>query len=369
MNMQVDTLRMSSGERYYKCPGARKAELGVPHLDVNTEAADSGHRVHTATLCWYTQSLLQSNLTGREAHIAMWMSRKISDVLQKDKSPTSVQLLDWEVALELPGWTGHADLIAQDSTERKAWVFEFKTGRNPQACANEHIQGRLYTTAAAHKYGWDKTWTIKLIILAAGNDEDEAKTECQFDSDDIEMAARDADTIKKNTESPNAPRNIGDHCQYCPAKGIPHRCPESCEQVAMVVRDFREELLADPAKLGEIASQWKRAEKIGNRIMAAVNYAQEQGIEVPGWERHKGRSLPVINAEAAFNALCPSQISRSAFLGCLKVGIGNLVNAACEKSGINKSACERDMREVLKANNALHYEEGNAYPVEVRRIK
>lgn len=180
-----------------------------------------------------------------------------------------------------PALFGTSDCVLWHPKRQHLDVIDFKFGAGHVVEARGNSQLMYYAVGAVQTLGYaPKTITLHIVQPRAAHSEGPHRT---HDIDPLELAEHAAYMVAsvKATEDPNAPVRAGEWCRFCPAAGVPGRCPaqtQTAQALAKVV--FAPEVVYDPAEL----SDWLDKLPILEAKIKAVRefaYAEAEAGRVP----------------------------------------------------------------------------------------
>lgn len=316
----MKTLRASSAERRYLCPGSVHAEDGLPEPKASPEALE-GTQTHE-----YIHRALNAeelpDMNERQEKIVKRFVAKVctveGDKPQKIMTETEMMIPDGN---GIPVWIAHPDRVTEFDNHIHIW--EWKTGYKEQPRASEHIQLRAYILAA---YLYLSSGRLDQVVYFGHilSGENATLTTVRFELGDILRAAEELMKIAELCWDKNAKRIPGERqCRYCRARGT-GRCPESQQELSLMPAPERLKLI--PVKhLGEIYRQWKsRVAPTGQALEKHIRQLLTEGIEVPGLHLGEAKKRRVItDVGKAYQALAALGITGEEFAGECKVSIKN----------------------------------------------
>jgi hypothetical protein len=125
-----------------------------------------------------------------------------------------------------PALFGTADCVLWDPVRRHLDVVDFKYGAGHGVEARDNVQLQYYAVGAVMTLGYNPA-TIDLHIVQPryAHPEGTHRTASMDPMDLLDFAAYLVASVKE-TEKPDAAIRAGEWCRYCPAAGIPGKCPE-----------------------------------------------------------------------------------------------------------------------------------------------
>ena len=334
----------SAYPRDHACPGARNLIRTLPQAVIDaqeTDAATSGTRVHAAM----AGELPESELTGEEERIfgqlksgedliveRCWNAEKEHEVL------TEKRLWAYDLGQRISSGKPDRVLLAADA----AIIIDHKTGRIEAEKADGNLQLRELAVLV-----WQNFPQVKTVFVAVNQPWfDPPVSIAEYGENELRRAWEELLDDLATCEAPDAPRMPGEHCRYCPAKGI---CPEfqASAGAVLAVAGVVSPALATKESvalaisgltLGQLASALER-----RHVLAWAKDALEDTAKalldadpaaVPGWSLKPGNLVEkVTDAQTVYgravaqgvpekNFLAAVTISKTALKDLLKVATG-----------------------------------------------
>lgn len=364
----------SAMDRLEACPASFHASKGLP--DSSSEDAESGTRIHKALETGDASELSPDELDTfkmcldqRQQIVEAWYGSDpghgvLDPFLEVRLGLTNiggvVEVTD-ETTATLR-FTGQADVIALDG--KRGLVIDYKTGRGDYEHATGNRQLRALAALAARRWRLDSV-RVAIVQPWAGK-----PTVADFDAqgiaDSLSWLSRTLERVKAATPED---LNAGEHCKWCRAKAV---CPAFREAALAPVSNMAINLPVNPetsraalfARAMELApeslARLVRGLKLVGWYQAAIEGAArlraESDVEfqqyfrlVPGNEVRE-----ITNAQAAFEFAAKHGVSTSAFMDCVKVGVGALEGVLREASGpkITKSGAPHKTQKAMSSDTA-----------------
>lgn len=147
---------------------------------------------------------------------------------------------------------GTADCVLWDPVRQHLDVVDFKYGAGHAVEADNNVQLQYYAVGAAMTLGYNpKTIDLHIVQPRCPHHEGPHRTARMDPLDLLDFAAYLLASVKE-TEKPDAAIRAGDWCRYCPAAGVPGRCPEQSRHANELAKvaftpalPYEPELLAD----------------------------------------------------------------------------------------------------------------------------
>lgn len=180
---------------------------------------------------------------------------------------------------------GTADCVLWDPVRQHLDVIDFKYGAGHAVEAKDNTQLKYYAVGAITTLGYaPKTIDLHIVQPRCPHVEGPHRTESIDPLDLLDHAAYMVASVLE-TEKPDAQVKAGDWCRWCPAAGVPGRCPAQAQvanELAKVV--FAPALPYDPQEL----RKWlDRVPILEAQIKAVREFAYseaEAGRAVPGYK-------------------------------------------------------------------------------------
>lgn len=125
-----------------------------------------------------------------------------------------------------PALFGTADCVLWDPVRRHLDIVDFKYGAGHGVEAENNVQLQYYAVGAMMTLGYNPA-TIDLHIVQPryAHPEGPHRTASMDPMELLDFAAYLVASVKE-TEKPDAAVRAGEWCRYCPAAGVPGKCPE-----------------------------------------------------------------------------------------------------------------------------------------------
>lgn len=364
----------SAMDRLEACPASWHASKGL--LDSSTEDAESGTRIHKALETGDTSELLPDELDTfemcqdqRQQIVEAWYGSDpghgvLDPFLEVRLGLTNiggvVEVTD-ETTATLR-FTGQADVIA--IAGKRGLVLDYKTGRGDYEHATGNRQLRALAALAARRWRLDSV-RVAIVQPWAGK-----PTVADFDKQGLADAF---DWLSRTLERVNAATpedlNPGEHCKWCCSKAV---CPAFREAALEPVSNMAINLPGDPetarsalfARAMELApdslARLVRGLKLVGWYQSAIEGAArlraESDVEFQQYFRLTPGSevREITDAQAAFDLASKHGVSTSAFMECVKVGVGALEGVLREASGpkITKSGAPHKTQKAMSSDTA-----------------
>ncbi len=277
-------LSASSSDRWMKCPGSvALMELMPEQEEEESFYAAEGTAAHAlAEMClksgddaWmHIGDLLYTSQDGTEYEATAEMAEYVQEYLRyvRERQDGCVLLIEQRVEDEALGenFGGTADvvlhkLVEPDETGNAGMIHvqDLKYGAGKEVDVEDNSQLRYYAYGVLRKLGItrDVTVSVGMTIVQPRAPSGNTIKEVWADNHDIIAWAEDElMPAMLKVDTPDAPLDLGDHCDWCPAKLI---CPKQRE-------NFNDIATADPGKLKSMSDEDLGLEC--EKIMAAKGY-------------------------------------------------------------------------------------------------
>lgn len=337
-------LRASSAQRYALCPGAYKAELGLPFTD--SPEAKKGRAVHgvIAELLHAKQSL-----TGRcELDVSLYDRALLCNFAREHGAENQQEICDLAVAMfdrfaslsrehgggysvkaaeqriSTARWTGKADAVIKMADD-SIWIIDWKSGHAEVDEAAENAQLRVYVALVADAMHIADCFGSIITPHAP-------PTVVYYSAEAVEAAKQEISEIYESVVRRIDERIPGqEQCRWCKAFGT-DRCPESTKAVVQLgSRDLSTELRLDEAE--KIYSLKKLAIKFLDMAEERIRTAIARGEPV-SYELGKPRITKEIkDAAEAFVRL---DLPEDAIFRCASLSLRSLIEEYEQASGCAK---------------------------------
>lgn len=233
----------SSFERLATCPGSFWWSKQSP-APKETEDAASGTRIHA----YLAGEITAYKLTEEEMHTATACDSLACEFLQSrgfaPDSPVKREERFWMIPDDKPLFSGKADLFARKGPF--GVVIDYKTGRGDVAAAPENLQLRaLVACVAADEF----LGSVEVVIVQPWASP--RVSVAYYGPKEIDLATAESVGIARRAiEDGGKTTTAGDHCKYCPAKGLCPATKAAVQTMAVTIADrARRELMSPAEKL------------------------------------------------------------------------------------------------------------------------
>jgi len=128
-----------------------------------------------------------------------------------------------------PALFGTADCVLWNPRIKHLDVIDFKYGAGHAVEADNNVQLQYYAVGALTKLGYaPDTIDLHIVQPRCPHSQGPHRTASMDPLDILDFAAYLVASVKE-TEKPDAALRAGDWCRYCPAAGVPGRCPAQAQ--------------------------------------------------------------------------------------------------------------------------------------------
>lgn len=305
----------SDANRWVNCPGALNASAGIP--DEGSPYADEGTAAHQlAEKCGDTGFNADRFLGGVETvrgndwpvtqemvdGVNLYLSTIRGDYRPGDR-------LYWERRLPLPFLPGEqfgtADATIYREAEKRIAIYDLKYGmRSVEAAGN--LQLACYAAGALYAAPGPVAEVEMVIVQPRAYHGGGPVRRWRIATGELLRLMDFLAEAAERTNDPDAPRNAGEWCRYCPARPT---CPAlQMEALAASQTVFDEKPVAPDALTAEqVGALLDKAEVIGIWLKAIQDHALRlagRGAEIPGWKLVQKRPTRAwVDADRAREAL------------------------------------------------------------------
>lgn len=288
----------SALERLHACPGSWHWSKTVPQPQESDDAT-SGTRIHNAL----AKLPLDAPLSDEEERV-FERCEELRDKLLAERG-----LNHAAAHLERRLWltdgkgqrvlSGKADLAVFPGS--RAFVLDYKTGRNPVPVAKDNLQLRgLIACAACEELFVDGEVAI---VQPWANP---PVTVCHYTEADVNQGIEQSVAIARGAIlDEGRTLAVGDHCKYCPAKGLCPATRAEVERMAVPVAGRAEREVMTPAEKLAFWRACNRAVEIAESFRAHVKRELEENPQaIPGLHLKPGAvRTKVTDVAKVFSAL------------------------------------------------------------------
>lgn len=170
-----------------------------------------------------------------------------------------------------------------------------------------------------------------------------------YDQRQLSAAEKALVKIERDTQAPDAPLNVGEHCHFCRAKA---GCPAYQHAIAIVAdsRELAVETLPNE-KLADLKRAISLAEKIGKDVTNELRKRIEAG-RMPGWKlQNTGDEREVILPIGLYDAFKAQfadnpKWTAAKYDACREMGWGKLEALVVELTGFSKNKAKEFVKEL-----------------------
>jgi len=356
--MNQPTLRASSFDADYHCPGRQNLlrymrENNIPEEARSPEliaAALRGTQLHKAWETGATLDLDEGQLAAFELGkqlertlVDEWMA-SIGIKTTMDLAPIMEQeLYVNDPDTKAPLVSGHFDrlYVADTNDMRYGLLIDYKSGSGyyvPKAELSWQL--RVYAVQASSEYNIHNLRVAYICPERFGN---------RMDFADLgpEQLVQVYDCIidaARLTAEDGVYRNAGDHCEFCPAKGV---CKEASSYALLPAIAGGPKSVAEtvasmtPEELKQVWVKRGVVKGIFDSIEARLKAMSDEELKPMGLGRSKGKKLDSItDTVGAFNHLVNGGIEPIDVIDAMTFGKSNLTQFLMEHKGLKKKEAE-----------------------------
>lgn len=313
---------------YYLCNGKWQIESELPEPPTSDEA-NSGSLIHAAL------AGEKVSLTDEQLEVMILCDE------QQDNLMTELEMFDSELFVtEQRYWyqgdkfSGQIDgLVIKGNT---AWVYDYKTGRNP--VSGQSLQLMAYAVLVKANHPQVEQVFCSIIQPLCGK----PQTIC-FEKTELEYAEKEIQNLLAAITDSDAKRTPGEEqCRYCRAIGV---CPEAKSLTIMVEKLPTFSLTND--QIAALLPILPVVEKQADEIKRIAKERLKAGETITGYTLKEGRQTRTIpNAEGAFNLLS-DKLSPEAFASVCKVSVSSLEKVWGEATGTKGKTARESLESTL----------------------
>lgn len=231
----------SSFERVAACPGSFWWSKQSPAPE-DTKDAASGTRIHA----YLAGEITADKLSEEEMHTATACDSLAWEFLKSrgftPDSPIKREQRFWMIPDYKPLCSGKADLFARKGPF--GVVIDYKTGRNEVTTATGNLQLRALVACVAAD---DFLGSVEAVIVQPWASP--RVTVAYYGPKEIELATAEIVRIARSAIEDEGKTTVaGDHCKYCPAKGLCPATRVAVQTLAVTVADRSQRELMSPAE-------------------------------------------------------------------------------------------------------------------------
>lgn len=329
-------------ERYALCPGSFRLGLDLERVTTGDieEAAFDGDLVHL----WLSAPgviKLEDDQQEIATRCLMQRNQLAEGLGELSTLRTFTETRYWLTRDGVRLLSGQLDWCGIHVESRSALVIDYKTGWKKATPSPANLQLRTQAVLLDDHLMREGLAVDTIAAAIVQPRCDAHPNPVAYDRPALGEARQQVVAIVDSAMRPDAPRHPGSHCQHCPAKFI---CPEAAANLK-TLGDVSKPIVAGatPEQLSSLLNSWEAAKAIGKVIEAAAKTKlQSDPLCVPGWALGKpGQTRSFTDAQAVFNRLhATSLISQQDFMGCIKVGLTDLIEAVAGCSGMKKTEAE-----------------------------
>ena len=165
--------------------------------------------------------------------------------------------------------------------------------------------------------------------------------------------------LSKAIQNPNAPRVAGaKQCKYC--RALPF-CPEARQLLNETMDKTIEEISKDPDELGKAYALAAMYEKFAASVKATVRTKlKEDPDSVEGYKLGRGLKIASYDTQRALEVLRDRDFDIEEMDKFVKLQERNLIKVWAEKNGLSIAKAKTELRDIMKAHNAVEVKESTA---------
>jgi hypothetical protein len=309
------SLGASSMYRWANCPGSVRLSKEAPpapssrYAEEGTLAHD--HAAYRLDLGYWRHDIEQE----MQDAVQVYTSAVLAEVTPETKTFFEHR---FDLSSIYPGCFGTADAVLYHSPKRLLQVFDYKHGAGIPVEVEGNSQLKYYGLGALLSLKLPVETVELIIVQPRCVHRDGPVRRTTFPAIELMDFAADLYEFAKATEDPNAKFESGDHCHFCPAKGI---CPELKTKAQAVAKT---EFAPAGMTVDEIAETLERLPILEAWIGAINSHAYqlaERGTKIPGFKlvakRASRKWLDVTDAARKLEHEFP-QLSREFYDSSLK---------------------------------------------------
>lgn len=276
----------SSMKRWAACPGSVKLCTGIE--STSSSYAEEGTLAHEIAAARLLEQSFTYNLKdipdGMMSAVSVYVSA-VKELWSGAKThPCSFIKIEHKFDLSTlhPGLFGTSDCVIYDARNMTLYVLDYKHGAGIPVEVVDNEQLLYYALGALISTNISPTKICLGIVQPRCFHEDGPIRLWELDTIDLlDFEARLIEAAKA-TEDPNAPLNPGEHCMFCPGKGICPALHKSATELAKI--EFKDPLKYDPNLLGEVLNRLPELEAFIKGVNQFAYQEALAGRPPPGWK-------------------------------------------------------------------------------------
>lgn len=180
-----------------------------------------------------------------------------------------------------------------------------------------------------------------------------------LDRETVKAWAGKLHNLSKAIQNPNAPRVAGaKQCKYC--RALPF-CPEARQLLNETMDKTIEEISKDPDELGKAYALAAMYEKFAASVKATVRTKlKEDPKSVEGYKLGRGLKIASYDTQKALEVLRDRDFDIEEMDKFVKLQERNLIKVWAEKTGLTMAKAKTELRDIMKAHNAVEVKESTA---------
>lgn len=291
----------SSWERVHYCPGSVALINSLPPEQRESkpeEAAQSGTRIHEAIYTGDDSALEMDEAEIKERLVMLeveafghWLESVLGGATQTEVPKAIAEERIWVFDDKLERVTS-GRLDKAHILGKHALVLDYKSGYKPTTPAQRNLQAKVYAVALWQEYG-----CTNVRVAIAQHRFSSMLTQADYNEEDLERAYSEILYDDWRTKQPDAPRNAGRWCDYCPARKA---CPELATYSLMPARALsnkpdKAEVAAlvqmlTPEQLAYVERRRGTAEKFFAAVKERLKSMPAEDLAAVGFELQPGRA-------------------------------------------------------------------------------
>ena len=236
----------SSMYRWSACPGSVRLSEGIPNR--TSVYAEEGTLAHELAAAILLRSEWPKGVTAEMLeHVQVYVDAV--NATASECGPIYSRMIEhrFDLSAIYPGLFGTADAVIYNPREKKLTVIDLKYGVGIPVEVERNSQLMYYAIGALLSTGHPASLVEMVIVQPRCFHADGPVRKWAIPAIELLDFAADLKEAAEKTKDPNAPLVPGDHCHFCPAKGICPKLQETALEAAQ--NEFSNALPYDPGKL------------------------------------------------------------------------------------------------------------------------
>lgn len=286
----------SSMHRWASCPGSVRLSENIP--STSSSYAEEGTEAHDLLAYRLTEGCYDRHPSANNEEMLEAVEVAVEFVEgMKSKAPLSELLVEhrFDLSAIYPNLYGTADIVLYDVARQILHVMDYKHGAGVAVEVEENEQLMYYGVGALTSLLRAEKTVSKVVLHII-------QPRCSHKKGPIRSWETTPDALldftmelvdlAHATTLPDAPLKTGDHCRFCPAKGVCPKLGDLAQDSAKEI--FSKELAASspipppkaltPDKLGELLHRLPLLESWIKGVREFAYGEAEHGRPVPGWK-------------------------------------------------------------------------------------